>query len=103
MLTHPTVEKLHELRCAAMARALAEQLASPQVQDLSFEERLGLLVDREITERHSRLTVRVVKAGSGTRTEFVLKFGTRTDFLLNFVRRLELSIRLSLGSGQNSR
>ena len=54
MLTHPTVEKLHELRCPAMAKALVEQLASTEVQNLSFEERLGLLVDREITERHSR-------------------------------------------------
>ena len=63
MLTHPTIEKLHELRCPAMAKALAEQLASPQIQDLSFEERLGLLVDREITERHSRqLTNRLRRA-----------------------------------------
>ena len=63
MLTHPTVDKLHELRCPAMARALTEQLASPQVQNLSFEERLGLLVDREITERHSRqLTNRLRRA-----------------------------------------
>ena len=54
MLTHPTVEKLHELRCPAMAKALVEQLTSTEVQNLSFEERLGLLVDREITERHSR-------------------------------------------------
>ena len=54
MLTHPTVDKLHELRCTGMAKAMAEQLASPQVQNLSFEERLGLLVDRELTERHSR-------------------------------------------------
>ena len=26
MLTHPTVDKLHELRCTGMAKALAEQL-----------------------------------------------------------------------------
>ena len=63
MLTHPTVEKLHELRCPAMAKALVEQLTSPQIQNLSFEERLGLLVDREITERHSRqLTNRLRRA-----------------------------------------
>ena len=63
MLTHPTVEKLHELRCPAMAKALVEQLASTEVQNLSFEERLGLLVDREITERHSRqLTNRLRRA-----------------------------------------
>ena len=63
MLTHPTIEKLHELRCPAMAKALVEQLASPEVHNLSFEERLGLLVDREITERHSRqLTNRLRRA-----------------------------------------
>ena len=63
MLTHPTVEKLHELRCPAMAKALVEQLGSTEVQNLSFEERLGLLVDREITERHSRqLTNRLRRA-----------------------------------------
>ena len=63
MLTHPTVEKLHELRCPAMAKALVEQLASTQLHSLSFEERLGLLVDREITERHSRqLTNRLRRA-----------------------------------------
>ena len=63
MLTHPTVDKLQQLRCAGMAQALAEQLDSSEVVALSFEERLGLLVDREITERHSRqLTNRLRRA-----------------------------------------
>ena len=63
MLTHPTVDKLHELRCTGMAKALAEQLASPEVDALSFEERFGLLVDRELTERYSRqLTNRLRRA-----------------------------------------
>ena len=63
MLTHPTVDKLQQLRCAGMAQALAEQLDSSEVVALSFEERLGLLVDREITERHSRqLTTGVGKS-----------------------------------------
>ena len=63
MLTHPTVDKLHQLRCAGMAKALAEQLGSPEVTALSFEERLGLIVDRELTERHSRqLTNRLRRA-----------------------------------------
>ena len=63
MLTHPTVNKLHELRCAGMAKALSEQLASPEVEQLSFEERLALLVDREMTERSSRqLTNRLRRA-----------------------------------------
>ena len=63
MLTHPTVDKLHQLRCDAMAKALAEQLGSPEIAALSFEERLGLIVDRELTERHSRqLTNRLRRA-----------------------------------------
>ena len=52
MLTRPTVDKLQQLRCAGMAKALAEQLDSSDVGALSFEERL--LIDREIAERHSR-------------------------------------------------
>ena len=46
-----------------MAKALAEQLGSPEVEALSFEERLGLIVDRELTERASRqLTNRLRRA-----------------------------------------
>jgi DNA replication protein DnaC len=54
MLNHPTVEKLHQLRLTGMARALAHQGASPEIGQLSFEERLGLLVDSEAAERESR-------------------------------------------------
>ena len=34
-----------------MAAALAEQTKMPDIAELAFEERLGLLVDRELTER----------------------------------------------------
>ena len=63
MLTHPTIDKLHQLRCAGMAKALTEQLGSSEVEALAFEQRLGLLVDRELTERASRqLTNRLRRA-----------------------------------------
>ncbi len=54
MLNHPTLDKLHELRFNGMAKALADQMALPDIEELSFEERLGLLVDREATEREDR-------------------------------------------------
>ena len=54
MLKHPTLDKLHALKLTGMAAALADQSATPDITDLSFEERLGLLVDREITERDNR-------------------------------------------------
>ena len=54
MLTHPTLDKLHALRLAGMSHALVEQMQTPDIATLSFEERLGLLVDRESTERENR-------------------------------------------------
>lgn len=63
MLNHPTVDKLNHLRLFGMARALAEQGTQREVDRLAFEERLGLLVDREVTERESRqLTSRLRRA-----------------------------------------
>lgn len=56
MLTHPTTDKLNQLRLFGMARALAEQARIAEIGTLCFEERLGLLIDREMTERASRLT-----------------------------------------------
>jgi DNA replication protein DnaC len=63
MLTHPTLEKLRTLRFNGMAHALEEQMHIPEIDSLSFEERLGLLVDREMTDRENRrLTTRLRKA-----------------------------------------
>jgi DNA replication protein DnaC len=54
MLTYPTLDKLQTLRLTGMVKAFSEQMQMPDIADLSFEERLGLLVDREMTERHDR-------------------------------------------------
>lgn len=61
MLNTPTIERLDELRLVGMARALREQLNTPGIDDLGFDERLGLLVDREATERASRQLKRRLK------------------------------------------
>jgi DNA replication protein DnaC len=53
MLIHPTIEKLESLRLGGMVAALKEQ-QNMDLGDLSFEERLGLLVDREAVERDNR-------------------------------------------------
>jgi len=55
VLTHPTAEILQALRLTGMLKALEDQRRMPEIQDLSFEERLGLLVDREVTERDNRI------------------------------------------------
>ena len=63
MLKHPTLDKLHALKLTGMAAALADQSVTPDITELSFEERLGLLVDREMTERENRrMTSRLRRA-----------------------------------------
>jgi DNA replication protein DnaC len=54
MLTHPTLDKLQSLKLTGMYQALIEQMNMPDIDALAFEERLGLLVDREATERDQR-------------------------------------------------
>jgi len=54
MLTVPTLERLRELRLDGMAQAFEEQMASSDFNELTFEERLGLLVDVEVTLRKNR-------------------------------------------------
>jgi DNA replication protein DnaC len=46
------------LNLIGMVHALQEQLRMPEVARLSFEERLGLLVDREATEQENRRLAR---------------------------------------------
>jgi len=63
MLLHPTLDKLRVLKLDGMLAALAEQEAIPQASALSFEERLGLMVDRELTNRQNhKLKLRLAKA-----------------------------------------
>jgi DNA replication protein DnaC len=54
MLNHPTLDKLRELKLIGMKDALEEQQQMHDIEALDFEERLGLMVDREITVRAER-------------------------------------------------
>ncbi len=61
MLLHNTLEHLHALRLRGMAAALEEQLTSSAVTDLSFEDRIGFLVEREVTWRDDRRLQRLLQ------------------------------------------
>lgn len=54
MLTQPTIDKLNSMKLSAMARAFQEQLLTPNMTALSFEERFGLIVDCQLTELENR-------------------------------------------------
>ncbi len=61
MLREPTFERLRELRLRGMADAFAVQTESPDAANLSFEERLGLLVDAEWTHRRNTTLARLLR------------------------------------------
>jgi len=54
MLAHPTHERLIALGLAGMAKAFEEQRAAPDLAALSFEERVGIMADREAAERDTK-------------------------------------------------
>ena len=94
MLTHPTYEKLQDLRLTGMLKALQEQDNASDVDSLTFEERLGLLLDREATERHTRrLKTRLRKAK--LRHQAAVE-----DIDYRHPRRLDKSLTLSLAGCQ---
>jgi len=61
MLNNQTLETLHQLKLAGMAAAYARQLEQPAAHDLSFDERLALLVGAEETERENRKQIRLLR------------------------------------------
>jgi DNA replication protein DnaC len=64
MLNHPTIDRLRDLGLVGMIRALEEQQRQPDSTQLTFEDRLAMLVDREVLERdNKRLKTRLRFAG----------------------------------------
>jgi hypothetical protein len=57
-----TITKLTELRLTSMATAIRELMQTAPGHQLSFEEKLGIVVDREWTERDNRRLARRLKA-----------------------------------------
>ncbi len=59
-----TINKLIEMRLPAMAHAFRTQLQDSSLQGFSFEERLGMLVDIEYTNRKNNRLHRLIKNAS---------------------------------------
>lgn len=63
MLSNQTLQKLRAMKLMGMADALEQQLTQPAThEDLGFEERLAMLVDREETYRKDNKTTRLISA-----------------------------------------
>lgn len=89
-----TMTTLHELSLTGMAQAYEEQLAHSDTYDLSFDERLQLLVDREAIERENkRLTARL-------RAAHLRESASIEDIDFHHPRGLDKSTILTLAQGQ---
>jgi len=92
MLSHPTSQTLNALGLGGMAKALEEQRAMQGIEELCFEERLALLIDREKLHRmNRRLTTRLKKAKLRHAACF-------EDIDLHSPRGLDKTLVMSLGS-----
>lgn len=60
-MIHQSLEKLTQMRLYTMVDAIRQQLEQPSVQELSFEERLAMIVDREWLFRENRRLTRRLK------------------------------------------
>ena len=62
MLTPETIEKMNAMKLFGLVSAFETQLSSSEYKELSFEERVGLMVDAEWTAREQRKLSRRLRA-----------------------------------------
>jgi len=94
MLMHPILDKLQTLRFFGMLTALDEQMKMPDIENLSFEDRLGLLVDREIADRQNR------RFNTRLRKAKLRQNASIEDIDLRYPRGLDKSLIMQLASGK---
>jgi DNA replication protein DnaC len=91
---HPILDKLQSLRFFGMLSALEEQMKMPDIENLSFEDRFGLLVDRESADRQNRrFKTRLAKAK-------LRQHACIEDIDFRHQRGLDRSLIMQLASGQ---
>lgn len=94
MLIHPTLDKLRALKLEGFARGLEEQRGNADLESLGFEERLGLLVDREMGDREQqRVACRLRRAK-------LRQSSCLEDVDFRHPRGLDRSLVLALGTCQ---
>lgn len=93
MLNEHTLDQLRGLRLDGMVHALADQATTAAAAELAFEERLAMLVQREIDWRDGKRLARLLKAAR-------LKVGSACieDIAWNASRNLDRSLVTALAS-----
>jgi DNA replication protein DnaC len=92
MLIHPTLEGLRALKLEGFVRGLEEQRGQAEVESLGFEERLGLLVDRELGDREQQRLARRLRRAKLRQSSCL------EDVDFRHPRGLDRSLVLALGT-----
>lgn len=94
MMNQQTLTKLHEMKLSGMAEAYKEQALNKDFQQMSFEDRLSLLVDLEYSRRKSNKLQRLIKTAT-----FLNSNASIEDIEYHEDRRLDKDLILKLASG----
>lgn len=94
MLTHHSLTQLKSLRLEGMARAFEEQMAQPGSAELSFEERIAMIIDREVSVRDTKRVGRLLKQAKLKTSSACLE-----DVDYRAGRELDRRLLAALGSG----
>ena len=95
MLRNETIEKLKTLRQPGFVEALEEQYTSSTFKEMSFEERQGLLVDREQSKRKSNRIQRLLRQAKFQNSEACVE-----NINYSIERKLDRQVILELASCQ---
>jgi len=93
-MNNQTIEKLHQMRLHTMAVAFKEELERPNNADLTFEDRIALLVEREWLFRENR------QLGTRLKTARLKHQAVLEDIDFRYPRGMEKSLILSLAGCQ---
>ncbi len=94
MLNQPTFHLLQQLKLTGMAHAFQQQQEQPHLQQLAFDERLALLVEREMAVREERRLHRLLQFAK-LRQQACIE-----DIDYQHKRGLERQVVLSLSTGE---
>lgn len=93
MLTENTVSKLHEMKLSVMAKKYHEQLTDQASSNLTFEDRIGIIVDAEWAARRSNRMTRIIKEA-----DFVITNANIEDIDFRPERKLDKTQIMRLAS-----
>lgn len=95
MSANATIDKLLEMKLKGMAENFRTQLEDPNMSELSFQDRFGIIVEAEFSARHNSKLKRTISAAN-----FELPSASLYDVNYTSGRRLDKELITKLGSCQ---